>query len=277
MKLVALAGRDPDADALADEIIAETRDRRVGDHAAILDLRIDQADGAELRAALAEFLAVDAHRIAGLEKAGVPLRHAQPQDEILLRHGGDGFAGQDDGAGGHRHLQTRPAVGASTLPSVTCCWITERSAVRAFSALEATLKAVRAWSRRVFGMVPRGEQVFGAGEIGLRLGELGFEPGDLRIERLHLQRELLVADGRDDLALLDRVAFLDGELRPPCRRCARAPAPRWRFRPWRRPPFRRPPSSARRRRCLAQAPLAQTARAQPLRQYRHALASCHLS
>ena len=52
-------------------------------------------------------------------------------------------------------FKTRPEVGASTLPSVTCCWITERSAVRAFSALEATLKAVRASSRRVFGMVPR--------------------------------------------------------------------------------------------------------------------------
>src|SRR5450759_753423 len=52
-------------------------------------------------------------------------------------------------------FKTRPEVGASTLPSVTCCWSTERSAVRDFSALEATLKAVRASSRRVLGMVPR--------------------------------------------------------------------------------------------------------------------------
>ena len=87
-----LTGRDPHADALADEIIAEARDRRIGDHAAIFDLRIDQSDGAELRAAFAEFFAVDPHRIAGLEKSGVPLRHAQPQHKILLRHGGDRFA-----------------------------------------------------------------------------------------------------------------------------------------------------------------------------------------
>ena len=56
---LALAGRDPDADALADKIVAETGDGRIGDHAAVLDLRIDQADGAELRAAFAEFFAVD--------------------------------------------------------------------------------------------------------------------------------------------------------------------------------------------------------------------------
>ena len=52
-------------------------------------------------------------------------------------------------------FNTRPEVGASTLPSVTCCWITERSAVRAFSVLDATLKAVRAWSSVVLGTVPR--------------------------------------------------------------------------------------------------------------------------
>ena len=55
------------------------------------------------------------------------------------------------------------------------------------------------------------EQIFGAGEIGLRLRDLGFERGNLRVERLHLQRELLVADGGDHLPLLDRIAFLDGE------------------------------------------------------------------
>ena len=105
MKLGPLAGRDPHADALADEIIAEAGNRRIGDHAAIFDLRIDQTNGAELRAALAELLAVDPHRIAHLKKTGMPLRHAQPQNEILFCHGGDGFTGQDDRASRHRHLQ----------------------------------------------------------------------------------------------------------------------------------------------------------------------------
>ena len=46
----------------------------------------------------------------------------------------------------------------------------------------------------VFGNDALGEQVLGAVEIGLRLGELRFEAGDLRVERIHLQGELLVAD-----------------------------------------------------------------------------------
>ena len=40
----------------------------------------------------------------------------------------------------------RPATGASTAPSVSCCCTTDRSAIRALSALPATLNAVRASS-----------------------------------------------------------------------------------------------------------------------------------
>ena len=47
----------------------------------------------------------------------------------------------------------------------------------------------------------------------LRLGELRIEPGDLRVERLHLQGELLVADRGNDLALLDPVALAHRERR----------------------------------------------------------------
>ena len=102
----ALAGRYPHADALADEIIAETGDRRVGDDAAVLDLRIDQPDGAELRAALADLFAVDAHRIARLEKAGMPLRHAQPQARNSVPQWWRSVSpGRMTVPVGHRHLQ----------------------------------------------------------------------------------------------------------------------------------------------------------------------------
>ncbi len=61
-------------------------------------------------------------------------------------------------------------------------------------------------------------------EIRLRLCKLGFQAGDLRIERLHLQHQFLVADGGDDLAAFDVVTLFHGELEPRCRRCAPAPA-----------------------------------------------------
>ena len=49
-------------------------------------------------------------------------------------------------------------------------------------------------------------------EIGLGFGKLGLQAGDLRIERLHLQRELFVGDGRHHLILLDVIAPLHREL-----------------------------------------------------------------
>ena len=124
----ALAGRDPDADPLADEIIAETGDACIGDDAAVFDLRIDELDRAELGAALAEVFAVDPDRIAGLEEARMALRHAQAQHEILLGDGRDRFAANTTVPAVTGTVSTRPAVGASTLPSVSCCSITERSA-----------------------------------------------------------------------------------------------------------------------------------------------------
>ena len=139
-------------------------------------------------------------------------RHAQPQHEILLRHRGDRLARQDHGAGRHRHLQHAAggrrqhlafgdlllddrAFGGARLQRVGC-------------DVEGGARLIE---RRLRNGAAR-EQILGASEIVLRLGDLRLQPGNLRIERLHLQRELLVADGRDDLTLLDAVAFLDGKL-----------------------------------------------------------------
>ena len=104
-------------------------------------------------------------------------------------------------------FSTRPAVGANTLPSVTCCSTTERSAVR---ALQRIGRDIEGRARFIESCLRNGalrEQIFGAREIGLRLGHLRFQAGDLCIQRLHLQHELVVADDADDLALADVIAL----------------------------------------------------------------------
>ena len=72
-----LAARDPDPQAVADEIFAEIFDLGIRDHAAVLDLRIDQLDRSDLRFGSPNPLAIDAHRVAGLEEARMALWHAQ--------------------------------------------------------------------------------------------------------------------------------------------------------------------------------------------------------
>jgi hypothetical protein len=80
----ALPARYPDPDSLADEIIPQPFNPGIGDDAAVLDLRIDEGNAAELWSRSAEFGGVDTNRIAGLEKPRVTFRDAQAQDEILL-------------------------------------------------------------------------------------------------------------------------------------------------------------------------------------------------
>ena len=64
---------------------------------------------------------------------------------------------------------------------------------------------------------------FGARKIRLRLGHLRIQAGDLCIQRLHLQHELVVADDADDLALADVITLSNRQL---CDRSADAGA-RW--------------------------------------------------
>ncbi len=60
--------------------------------------------------------------------------------------------------------------------------------------------------------MPRSTSPSDSIEIGLCLVRLRLQRADLRVQRLHLQRKLLIADGRDRLAARDRVAFPDIEL-----------------------------------------------------------------
>ena len=70
-------GRNPDLDPLSEEIVPEAGDMRISDDAAVFDLRIDERDRAEARAALADIVAVDPDPVADLKEARVTLRHAQ--------------------------------------------------------------------------------------------------------------------------------------------------------------------------------------------------------
>ena len=140
------------------------------------------------------------------------LRHAQAQHEILLGDARHRLAGQDHGAGGDRDLQ-HAAGGRRQYLAFGQLLLDHRAlgdagAVRVGRNIESGARLVEAGLRDS----ALGEQVFGAGKIALRLRQLRLQPGDLRIERLQLQHELLVADGGNDLALLDFVAFLDGKL-----------------------------------------------------------------
>ena len=56
------------------------------------------------------------------------------------------------------------------------------------------------------------EQIFGAREIRLCLGHLRIQAGDLCVQRLHLQHELVVADDANDLTLADVVTLSNRQL-----------------------------------------------------------------
>ena len=142
----------------------------------------------------------------------MPLGHAQAQHEIFLGDARHRLARQDHRACGDRNLEH--AAGGRCQHLAFGQLLLDHRAFGDAGAMSvgrdieggAHLIETRLWNGAL------GEQVFGAGEIALGLRELRLEPGDLRIERLELQHELLVADGRQHLALLDLVALLDGQL-----------------------------------------------------------------
>ncbi len=130
-------------------------------------------------------------------------RHPQTQLEVLLRDHLDGIAGQHHRADRHQLLQYAPVGGRKHLPFIELLLD-----YRALGGPRA---------QPVFGDVERGaglveldagqdaavDQPLGSIEIDLRLVRLRLQRTDLRIERLHLQGELLVADRRDRLTARD--------------------------------------------------------------------------
>ena len=163
------------------------------------------------RFGVAQFRRVDANRVAGFEEAGMAFGDPQPQHEILLRDLSDGFARQNDGAGGEWHFEDTAG---------------RRCKHAAFAELLLNDRALRdARTHGIVGDIEGGarlvearardgapaEQVLGAGQIGLGLRKLRLETGDLRVEGFHLQCKFLVADGCNDLTEAHMVAFLDGQ------------------------------------------------------------------
>ena len=142
----------------------------------------------------------------------MPFRHPQPQLEILLRDHRNGVAGQHDGTDGHQLLQHAPVGGSKHLPLIEL--LLDHRALGGprpqpvFGDVERGPRLVELDARKRAAL----HQSLGSGKIDLRLVRLRLQGVDLRIQRLHLQRELFVADRRDRLAARDRVAFPDIEL-----------------------------------------------------------------
>ena len=139
----------------------------------------------------------------------MPFRHPKAHDEILLGNQGDGIAGQHNGAGGQRNLQH--AAGSRRQHVALGELLLDHRALRG-TRPHRIGRDVGRGARLVQPCLWRDsllEQIFSPRQIDLRLSDLGFKSGDLRVERLHLQRKLVVTDGGNDLAEVDMVALLD--------------------------------------------------------------------
>ena len=193
----------------------------------------------------------DAHRVAGAQEARVALGQFEAQDVLILRERRDRLARQDDAADRDRHGQH--AAGA-------------RREDRAFARLLRDDVAIAAHRRQIalgdveigLGLVELGlgadaalRQFGDAIVVGLGLVALRLLRGDARVERLHLQGELLVRDQGDLRAGGDRVALLDRRAKRSCRRCARARRADARARRSRSPPCDRRRRSHERRKSSA--------------------------
>jgi hypothetical protein len=204
----ALPARYPDPDSLADEIIPQPFNPGIGDDAAVLDLRIDEGNAAELWSRSAEFGGVDTNRIAGLEKPRVTFRDAQAQDEILLGNHRDRLTRQHHGSGRHRLLEntTGGRREHATLRELLLNHgpFSDARSMGVGRHIECRADLVEARLRSD----ALAEQLFSSVDIDLGLPELRLQSGDLRVERFHLEHELLVADRGDDLAGLDPIALL---------------------------------------------------------------------
>src|ERR1051325_1561697 len=92
------ASRDPYADTLADEIVAEARNGRVRHDMAIVDLGIDELDGAKARTVQAKFVAVQANGIASLHITSMAFGDFKPENEVLLGNCRHRVTAHDDGS-----------------------------------------------------------------------------------------------------------------------------------------------------------------------------------
>ena len=196
---------------LADEIIAEAGDACIGDDPPILDLRVDERDGAEAGRSLRQVFAVEADRIAGLQEARMALRHPQTQHEILLGDRGDRFAAHHHAAHRHRHGEHAPGGRRQH--------IAFGELLRHHGAfVGARLQIVRGDIGRRGQLIEIGlgrraalEQALGTRKVALGLGQLRLQRLDLRVERALLEDQLGIADRRHDLVGLHPVALLDRE------------------------------------------------------------------
>ena len=213
---VARSGGDVDAGALADEVIAEALDLDVRDDPALIDLGIDEHDRAAARSSCSCGLKparADQDRVARLDEVGMPLGKLQAQDVVVGRDRRDRLARHDDAAFRHRHLEHPPRPRREDGAFGACCSnnlpVGAQRLQGSLGDIEARSRLVQLRLRRQSGAL----QLLRASKIDLRLVALGLLRLDARLQRLHLQRQLLVSDHGDAVAGGDAIALFDGERR----------------------------------------------------------------
>src|SRR3974390_2390240 len=112
------------------------------------------------------------HRIASLEKTGMPLWHTKPQQEMLFGNAGDSFARQHHRADGHRNGQYASGGGRENVTLVNLLLRYRAFGGTRFQRVGGDIERRARLDRKSTRNRASGKQLFVAREIGLRLGEL---------------------------------------------------------------------------------------------------------
>ena len=200
------------ARALSNEIIAKAFDIDVGDDASALNLGIDNAHAAFFTCCagfVVQAASANLHTIASAHESGVTLRQLKSKDIVLFREGRDGFAGHDRAPNRHGNGQDAPrprrehgALGRLLFDHATIGANRREIAIR---DVEHGFGLIEHHFRRDAAR----KQLLRAVEVGLRLVALRLLRFDSLVQRLHLQKQLLISDERDFGAPHDDIALFD--------------------------------------------------------------------
>jgi hypothetical protein len=152
------------------------------------------------------------HCVANFQETRVAFRQSHAQDIGFGGYGSNGLAGPDDRASHDVDAQD-PARSRRKHRALGHLFGNDR-AFRTLGGggadddVEVGLRFIEPRLRAGAG----GAQLFGAGEIDPRLCLLRLERGDLGVERRQLQRQLGVADARNDIAFAHGAAFVNPQI-----------------------------------------------------------------
>ena len=151
----------------------------------------------------------DLHGIARAHESGVTLRQLQAKNIAILGEGRDRFAGHDDAPDGNGNGQDAPR--SRREHGALGRLLFDHAAVGA-NRREIAIRYVEHGFRLIehhFRCDAALKQLLRAVEVGLRLVALRLLRFDSLVQRLHLQKQLLISDQRDFGARHDDIPFLD--------------------------------------------------------------------